>query len=211
MLLPRGRFADLWRALGAKGSEQDAFERLRSAYDEPGRAYHSASHIVACLRLLDDSAVRALAAHPAEVEAALWFHDAIYDTHAGDSEERSASLAETCLRGGCVPEEVAARIAEHVRATKDHFAATQDGRLVIDIDLSILAADDATFLGFEGEVRREYGWVDPVTYGLARASVLKRFLDRPNIYLTPLFHARYEARARANMVASLARMARPAL
>ena len=43
----------------------------------PAERFATASHIAACLRLLDR--VNAEAARPDEVEAALWFHDAVYD------------------------------------------------------------------------------------------------------------------------------------
>jgi predicted metal-dependent HD superfamily phosphohydrolase len=206
-MLPKSRFEEMWRALGARSVAHEIVERLRTAYDEPHRAYHNATHISACLRLLDDPAVRALATHPAEVEAALWFHDAIYDTHASDNEERSAVLAEECLRRGGVAGDVASRIAEHVRATKSHIASSADGVLVIDIDLSILGESRTTFELFEEQIRREYSWVPPEQYAAGRIAVLRRFSERPEIYATPLFRARFEAPARANLIWAIERFA----
>jgi len=205
-MLPSVRFFDLWTTLGASGYGADALGRLRAAYDEPHRAYHTAAHISACLRLLDDAEVKAEAVHLPEVEAAIWFHDAVYDTHARDNEERSAQMAEETLGAAGVAADVVARIAAHVRATKAHEPDSADGQLVIDVDLSILGEAPEVFARFEEEIRREYAWVEEAAYVAGRAAVLRSFTARPSIYGTPLFRARYEARARMNLAASLERL-----
>lgn len=208
-LLPDVRFRALFVALGARARATDVLAQLRAAYDEPHRAYHTARHVGACLRLLDDPEVKALATHPAEVEAAIWFHDAVYDTRASDNEERSARLAEECLGKAGVASDVALRIAAHVRATKDHVAHSADGQLVIDVDLSILGAEPEAFARFEEEIRREYAWVEQVAYAAGRAAVLRRFAERPFLYGTPLLRDRFEAKARANIAAVLRSLAEP--
>lgn len=202
-VLPDERFLPLWRALGGGGGGVDALERLRDAYDEPHRAYHTARHVGACLALLDDPEVAALAERPFEVEAALWFHDVVYDTRADDNEEKSAAWAESTLRSGGVAPEVAGRVAEHVRATKAHGATTPDGMLVVDVDLAILGADAETFARYEAEIRREYGWVDEAAFSAGRRDVLRRLLERPAIYATNVFVRRYEQRARDNLTRAL--------
>lgn len=207
--LPSERFRDMWRALGATRDGDDTLNRLRAAYDEPSRAYHTSLHIAACLALLDDPEVAALAARPAEVEAALWFHDVVYDTHARDNEERSAALAREVLVDAGAPREVAERIAEHVLATRDHAPRSADGALVIDVDLSILGADSATYARFEDDVRREYAWVDDDAFAEGRVAVLRRFLARPFLYATALFRDRLEAIARVNIAAAIDRLTRP--
>jgi predicted metal-dependent HD superfamily phosphohydrolase len=205
-LLPSVRFYELWTALGAQGHGRAVFLELRASYDEPHRAYHTARHIGACLRLLDDPEVSPLAEHRAEVEAAIWFHDAIYDTHARDNEERSARLLEERLTSAGVAIETVGRIAAYVRATKDHITNSADGQLAIDIDLSILGEVPEVFTRFEEEIRREYSWVDEAAYVAGRAAVLRHFSDRPFIYGTRLFRDRYEAIARENIGASLRRL-----
>lgn len=205
--LPRGRFFETLSTLGATKPKPiaEALERLREAYDEPARAYHNALHIGSCLAMLDDPEVAALATHLAEVEAAIWFHDAVYDTHARDNEERSAALAEECLVAAGVARAVVERVTDHVLATRDHAARSADAALVVDVDLSILGADAATFEGFEQEIRREYAWVEPEAYAAGRTAVLRRFLERPAIYATALFRDRFEQRARVNLTSALER------
>jgi predicted metal-dependent HD superfamily phosphohydrolase len=109
-----------------------------------------------------------------------------------------------------VAADVIARIGAHVRATKAHVPDSADGQLVIDVDLSILGEAPEVFARFEDEVRREYGWVEEAAYVAGRSAVLRGFAARPAIYGTALFRDRYEARARANIAASLARLERVA-
>ena len=77
----------------------DIYARLAATYREPHRHYHTAAHISACLDELDGA--RELASFPFEVEAALWFHDAVYDTRASDNEERSAQWAAAFFISPC--------------------------------------------------------------------------------------------------------------
>lgn len=202
------RFAALWTSLGARAPRQgdDVLARLQSLYAEPHRAYHSASHVRACLRLLEDPDVAALGERLPEVLAAIWFHDAVYDPRASDNEEASACLASELLGSGGVASEVVLRVASHVRATKDHVATSPDAQLVIDVDLSILGESPEVYARFEADIRREYAWVPPAAYASGRAAVLRKFLARPAVYGTPLFRARYEARARENLAAAIARL-----
>ena len=56
------------------------------------------------------------------MELALWFHDAVYDPNAGDSEERSAAMAERCLEGCKVSGRLVSAVAALVMVTKKHEA-----------------------------------------------------------------------------------------
>lgn len=206
--LPSARFFELWWALGASGPPLPALARLRALYGESHRTYHAESHIGACLAHLDAPEVKALATHPLEVEAAVWYHDAIYDPRAGDNEEASARLVEETLRAAGVASERIGRIVALVLATKDHAAETPDAQLLVDVDLSILGETPEVFARFEAAIRSEYAWVPAEAYATGRAGVLGRFLDRPQIYRTAPFRDRYEARARANLAGAISALRR---
>jgi predicted metal-dependent HD superfamily phosphohydrolase len=63
---------------------------LARAYQAPDRHYHDLRHIEALLSLARNHRA-ALDDHEA-VEAAIWFHDAVYDARRSDNEEESAKL-----------------------------------------------------------------------------------------------------------------------
>jgi predicted metal-dependent HD superfamily phosphohydrolase len=205
-ILDQARWLGLWERLKAEGSGHSVFAHLTAAYAEPGRAYHTAEHIRDCLAQFD--LARHEASRPDEVEAALWFHDAVYVPGGSDNEDQSARLAEAALTACGVSGKVAGRIAELVLATR-HLAVTDDpdARLICDIDLSIFGREAATFDRFERGIRQEYDWVPELVYRTSRAEILAAFVRRPSIYQTEYFHQRFEAPARANLERLIANLA----
>ncbi len=145
------------------------------------------------------------ARQPDEVEAALWFHDAIYDPDAGDNEERSAALAETLLGGAGVRTEHLAEIRRLILATGHRGSrdASDDAALITDIDLAIFGSDPARFDEYERDIRREYAFVPDGEFRRRRAQILESFMARPTVFATPWFIERLETRARANLGRSI--------
>jgi predicted metal-dependent HD superfamily phosphohydrolase len=187
-------------------------DELVRAYAAPERHYHNLTHIEAMLGLMwsyEDALPDAQG-----VEAAIWFHDAIYDTRRHDNEEKSAELAASRLAGLLSPDRIAL-IASMIRATAGHHvpeglddAQRRDCGLFLDMDLSILGSAPDVFAAYEEAVRREYGWVPDALWRDGRRKVLQGFLDRPAIYASPQFRASHEVAARANLTRSLERLAR---
>jgi predicted metal-dependent HD superfamily phosphohydrolase/dephospho-CoA kinase len=208
LALGRARLGRRWSASAARaGATEDsaaAFAALCVRYAEPHRAYHTLAHVAACLDALDDAAPSA--AHGELVELAIYYHDAVYDPRAADNEARSAALASTQLRALGVPAGAARRVHELVLATRTHEATDSLAALVVDADLSILGAGADDFAAFEQAIRREYAFVPGLLYRRRRRRVLERFLARPAIYRTDAFSCRYEARARVNLAAAIARL-----
>lgn len=181
----------------------ETFEQLLDAYSQKHRHYHTGAHIDHCLRELD--LVPGLADQPAEVELALWFHDAVYDPYSSNNEEKSADLACELLNRHGVDAERVERVRAHIMATRHEAAATlDDSKLVVDVDLSILGVDEAVYARFETEVREEYRWVPGPLFRRKRAEILESFLARPSIYSTAPFRTKYEAPARRNLTAAIA-------
>ena len=176
----------------------EMFERITKAYAEKHRHYHTAAHIDACLREFDSA--RSLAQSGSEVEAALWFHDVIYDTRASDNELQSAEMASRFLASAGVSPAICARVYSHIIATAHKGEPVDDdARLVVDIDLSILGQDESVYDVFERAVREEYKWVPWFLYRRKRIEILRSFLDREAIYSTERFRQRYETPARSNL------------
>jgi predicted metal-dependent HD superfamily phosphohydrolase len=198
----RARFTRMWTALGARDAGA-AFDAVQHAYASSGRHYHTVEHILECLAYFDR--VHAHAARPDELEAALWFHDAVYDVSRHDNEALSAQLAhEEALRAG-IPADSAQRIAGLVLGTTHRAeAADPDARLLADIDLSILGASPERYRRYEADVRREYAAIPEELYRRGRLHVLDSFLERTAIYQTPHFYERLERQARENLAAAAA-------
>jgi len=201
----RRRFADLLGRLGASADAAHLFDRLHAAYAAPDRAYHDTRHLTDCLAELDGAPD--LGADRDLAEAALWFHDVVYDARSSDNEERSAAWAAQELEAAGVSPRATAEVARLIRLTR-HSEPTPDptGRLVCDIDLVVLGRDPAGFAEFERGIRKEYAWVPELVYRAGRGQVLQALLARRSIYQTDHFQRRYEAAARRNLEALIARL-----
>jgi len=192
------RFESLLVRLGASGDPRPAANALLSAWASSDRSYHGLSHLRDCLAQLDDFP------EPVEyrdlAEAALWFHDAVYDPRATDNEERSAEQARGVLASLGVPSDTSDEVARLVLLTR-HREGPSDpaGRLLCDIDLSILGRSAAEFDAYDRAIRAEYSWVPEPIYRSERRRVLNEFLGRTPLYQTEHFRRRFEAPARENI------------
>jgi predicted metal-dependent HD superfamily phosphohydrolase len=195
----------LWRDLGCARGDEALFGRLVAAWSEPQRHYHTLQHLRECLVLLDD--VRGQAARPAEVELALWFHDAVYEPTRHDNEERSADQAREAMHAAGLDAASADRVHALVMDTRHaQPPAGADAQLLVDIDLAILGAPAQRFDESDAQIRREYAHVGEAQWREGRTRVLRSFLERPAIYSTAVFHAAREAQARANLQRALQRL-----
>jgi len=175
---------------------------LEGRWREPQRFYHGLRHLEECLARFAE--VRALAQDADVVEAALWFHDAIYDARRDDNEARSAALARAMLEQRGVDSARIARVESIILATRHAFpSADPDAQLTCDIDLAVLGADEARFDEYERDVRAEYSWVPMPIFRVKRAEILMRFLASPRIFQTEWFHSRLDDAARDNLSRSL--------
>lgn len=196
------RWQSTWTGLGVLPPDDGVHAALIARYEEPHRRYHTVQHLDECFARLDDAGV--LAEHLPEVELALWFHDAVYDTRRSDNEAQSAALARAQGVGAGVAASVLARVDALILATRhDASPVSADARLLVDVDLAILGAPAARFDEYERQVRAEYAWVPGPIFRRKRREILEGFLSRPRLYATDAFHARFEDAARANLSRSI--------
>ena len=177
---------------------------LAARYAEPHRRYHTLAHVQALLRHLDTH--RALARQPAHIEAAIWYHDVVYDTRRDDNEICSADIARFELMSiGWLGIDVE-RVAGMVEATRHHRVVDGDSDtlLFLDLDLSVLGAGASEYDAYRDAIRAEFSWVPGTDYRAGRTQVLRAFLERDAIYRTPELAARWEAPARSNLQRELA-------
>lgn len=194
-----------WRELGQPVADEALHRRLVACWSEPHRHYHTLQHLLECLALFEQ--VRATAQRPAEIELALWFHDAFYDPKRDDNEERSAQWAHACVLDAGLAPAIADRLQALVMATR-HEAVPQDAdaQLLVDVDLAILGSEPARFDESDEQIRREYAHVPEDEFRAGRRRVLGEFLARPRLYSTPWFASRFERQARENLARALAKL-----
>lgn len=191
------RWARAWRALKLVPPEGLA-EDLLVRYGESHRQYHSLQHLRECLDWLD--LAHAQCEQPAEVELALWFHDAIHEPGRPDNEERSAAWAEEALRKVGASPDCAGRVRDLVLATR-HVGTpkTPDQAVLVDIDLAILGAEAERFDQYEAQIREEFREFPLDRFRAARHTLLARWLAAPSLYHTDFFRKRLEKTARENL------------
>jgi len=192
-----------WSELGASTVPKAVHAELLSRYGEPHRAYHTLQHLQECLSLRQE--ISTPCESPAEIDIALWFHDAIYEPSRNDNEARSAEWLDAGAAQAGLAREVRDRLHALVMATR-HSAmpAKADEAVLVDIDLAILGAPPERFAEYETQVRQEYRWVPEWLYRRKRREILAGFLERGMIYSTSECRERFEEQARRNLQRSIA-------
>lgn len=187
-------------------------EQLKTRYAEPQRHYHTWAHVEALRGHFDR--VQDKFHDATGVLWALYWHDAIYDPQATDNEDKSADLM--LAEAPPTLAEPSLKLAERViRATQKHQVPrglsdqdASDLALFLDIDLSILGAEEKIFDAYEAQIRAEYAFVPIDIYRQARAGILKGFLQRDRLYFSDHYHNLWETTARDNLRRSITRLDR---
>jgi predicted metal-dependent HD superfamily phosphohydrolase len=200
--MPHDALARRW--LDLLPDAHSAFDDLVRRYAEPSRHYHTLAHIASVLEVID----RLVSHAPPALVLAAWYHDAVYDSRAGDNEERSAELARHALAGR-VGDGVCDEVARLILLTTSHTASADDhvGQVLLDADLAVLGAERDIYDAYARAIRQEYAWVNEPDYRTGRRRVLQRFLGRPVIYFTRAMRAQAEGQARANLAREIAALA----
>ncbi|NYH54252.1 MULTISPECIES: HD domain-containing protein [Nocardiopsis] len=205
------RLEAAWRGLAGNTPEAVAVgAELLGRWNEPHRRYHTLTHLEATLRAVD--LLRDEARDADRVRYAVWFHDAVYEGVPGRDEEESAELAERLLSLMGAEPAFVREVARLVGVTATHRPGRwdADGAVLCDADLSVLAAPADEYLAYTTAIRAEYRHVSDEEFRAGRTGVLRSLLEAPHLFHTPFGRARWEARARVNMLAELDRLdARP--
>jgi predicted metal-dependent HD superfamily phosphohydrolase len=181
---------------------------LETLYSSPNRYYHNIAHIKACL-----SEVELLDFLPwmmrLEIKVSLWYHDAIYDISGKENEKRSAEWAMDDLKILEVPENLRHSVIDNIMVTTHAGDLNTDAqRYTADIDLASFGKDYEIFRHDCYAIRKEYKHVPDLEYSEGRTKILKKFLDKQNIYYTDHFRNMYEDTARENISKEIDLLAR---
>jgi predicted metal-dependent HD superfamily phosphohydrolase len=166
-----------------------AWEALDAAYGDPRRAYHSWSHISDLLQALDE--VPQLLTRRDLVTTAIFWHDAVYTTRDETQKRRadidnvhdSARLFRDYSLFGATD---TSAVFELVMATADHLESkasrerypgfSDDLDLLLDLDLSTLAAPWERFSANFRAIRFEFSWVPEPVFNAGQGGFLASLL-----------------------------------
>jgi len=188
------------------------WQALQQAYSTPPRAYHHFGHVQAVLQHCQQVAEGPGWKHPCEIYLAALYHDAVYEAGRKDNEARSAQLAAQAIDqhlpdAGIDRERVTRLIlltAQHGALGREEVDA--EAALFLDADMAILGAPAEVFDAYDRGVAEEYAGVVPgLLYRAGRRRFLQALLRQPRIFLSPFFHERLDAPARANLRRRLSR------
>jgi predicted metal-dependent HD superfamily phosphohydrolase len=199
------RWTGLFKPFAETGYLETGLDGLVGRYSEPHRHYHNLNHVRQSLdafdRIVDDLT------DPFTIEAAIWFHDVVYEPKSSKNEARSAEYASDFLSSTKLSPSVISEIDHLIRLTRQPAdPSTEDEKYLIDIDLSTLGAGRELYDRYEAMIRKEYADVPEQLYKKGRRVLLSSFLDGAHIYRTRYFRERLEAQARANIVRELKKL-----
>jgi predicted metal-dependent HD superfamily phosphohydrolase len=202
-----------WARIAARHDEE-AFAAIDAAYREPQRAYHAWGHIVDLLKKLDG--LPHLAARPDLIATAIFWHDSVYLTRDPDGRARAdaenvRASAELFARHSKFDPIEAQAIHDMIMATASHMKAKattehypgfgQDLELLLDLDLSSLAAPWPVFEKNLDAIHFEFGWESDETFYEGRVKMLETFLGGgERLYRLPQTRALWLAAARENLL-----------
>ncbi|MCB6183409.1 hypothetical protein LIN78_07605 [Leeia sp. TBRC 13508] len=190
------RWQQDWLSIGGNAEHCLPFwERLSTAYSTSNRHYHTLQHLAECFTWLD--AISTALAPPEKqlLSFALWFHDIEYDSTRADNEEVSAEMATAWLQQSQLGSIKLCQVHQMILATKKHRSDDPLTQRLLEIDLSILGADDTRFMEYEHQIRLEYAHIPDIDFAKGRLAVLQQFADRPTIFHLPaLAHLNHVAK-----------------
>lgn len=204
-----GAYRDRWMTLcdyfkGESDIWESEFKKLAEHYQEEGRYYHNLEHLRQLFRQLSPLDIQ----NPPLIEFAIWFHDVIYDPKSSENEKLSAEYAKQSLKkiAPAVDSGFVDELYDIIIRTQKHHTgdASLDAQHFLDADLSVLGSAEEDYLQYAEKIRKEYSHVPQEIYRVERAKVLKRFLERPEIYSTEHFRNLYEDQARENLKTEIA-------
>ncbi len=175
----------------------ETFQILVKKYSEKHRVYHNLSHI----NYLLEEAKKIEFEDFDSVYFAIWFHDAIYEPKRSDNEIESAKLADKLLQELSFPENKITNIEKIILATQKHNAENldADGKIFLDLDLSILGANPELYQKYSQAIRQEYSHVWNFLYRRGRKKILERFLLREVIFFSDEIRKNFEKQAQINL------------
>lgn len=195
----KGPFLSTFKSITEKSVDY-LYADVAAKYSESHRYYHNLAHISECLAEL--RSLKVSSDDRVVIELAIWFHDVIYNPKSKTNEEDSAAYFSKNALELDLNKKLKKRVSYYIEATKLHEPSAEGDLALsyfLDIDLAILGSSEKRFVEYDAAIRKEFSWVPGIIYKPKRKKILRSFLERKNLFLTPEFRERYEAKARDNL------------
>lgn len=188
-----------------KSFSESVWELIEQKYNETHRYYHTLSHIYDLLTLVDR--YESLLSNSRVVRLAIYFHDIIYDPISKTNEEDSAQLfRETFQSVHFIDAATTDLVCHYIIKTKHHHVEEsetendEDLGIFLDMDLSILGAEQERYEKYIKDIRLEYNMYSDFAYGYGRYRALQSFISKENkqIFCSRVFRP-LNSRARENI------------
>jgi len=169
------------------------YQEIHLEHSQKGRYYHTLTHLEEIYKVLETSYLTPV------IEFAIFYHDSVYDIQKDNNEEASALLAQKRLTQLNVPQEIIQDVYDLILATKTHQSQNRQADYFLDADMAILGSSPDNYQRYTHAIRKEYALYADECYTKGRLKVLKSFLAKPNIYLSPSFQKSHQTQAYRNL------------
>lgn len=204
---------DLGQLLSSYGiGKTDAdkiWELVKEKYCETHRHYHTLTHIYDLLTLADR--YESLLSNARVVRLAIYFHDIIYEPTSKTNEEDSAkvfrdTMQSPDLRYFHIDTATIDLVCHYILQTKNHslseseVESDEDLAIFLDMDMSILGAEQERYEKYIKEIRQEYQMYSDFAYGYGRYRALQSFIAKEDkqVFCSRVFRP-LNSRARENI------------
>ena len=175
------------------------FEIIYNMYRKNDK-YHSVHHVFSLLDRLEP--LKKCVRNIEMIQAAIWFHDIIYDPKRNDNEEKSKQVFQY-YAGTRFSSYFIDNVGMFIMCTKDHKLPEkdldphllQDLKIFLDLDMSIFDTESKEYSLYAYNIRREYEKTVP-NYEEMRIKFLNSVLEKSNIFYTVYFK---DEKARENI------------
>jgi predicted metal-dependent HD superfamily phosphohydrolase len=176
---------------------EPCFQQIISAYSEENRHYHNVEHLS---NLLEQIVLLKLQKEERNILIyTTLLHDVIYEAGSNSNEEKSAEFAFNSLSKLGLNKGLISKVCEIIIATSNHESNSKLTQLFLDMDLSILGANQETYYNYTAQIKREHERIPTVLYKIGRKRFLRSMLSKPFIFSTNLYRDRLETQARINL------------
>ncbi|KRY38135.1 hypothetical protein T01_9792 [Trichinella spiralis] len=175
------------------------WERICNAYNHPLRQYHTLKRIWQLFKYYDQC--RHLLSNAKAVAFSIFFHNICYNPNSNSNEQESAVIFQEFADEAHYEDAIFDMIVHKNLQKADSLSMfkMEDAYYFYDIELAILGSSSSDYADYKSQTRQEYSRMSDEAYRTKRLSVLKTFLQIPNIFHTKLFSEKFEQNARKNI------------